>query len=159
MTIPHAFISYSHVDAEYVDRFRIHIKPIERLYKFEIWDDTRIKPGQKWKDQIRDKLTSASVVVLFLSADFFASDYVMDHEYPEALQKAHDNGVQIVAIFVSPCMYEDFEIADFQAVNPPSETLQDFQTDNAKQERIFVKAAKYVKEYLSTAASKSGTIP
>lgn len=160
-TKPHAFISYSHADDVFVKRFRVHIKPFEKMFDFEIWDDSRIRPGQKWKEEIGKKLETAAVIVIFLSADFFASDYVMTNEYPEALRKAKENDARIVAIFASPCAHDEFEISDFQAINAPDQTLQDFQDDNnaAKQERVYVSAVKAIKEYMADAAEARGRNP
>jgi len=42
------FISYSHRDTDWLERLRVHLKPLERqLPQLEIWDDARIKHGSK----------------------------------------------------------------------------------------------------------------
>lgn len=151
------FISYSHVDEDYLKRLKVHLKPLERIYAFEAWDDRRIKPGQKWKDEIESAIQRSKVIILLLSADFLASDFVMEKEYPEALRKANEEGAQIVSVFVSPCMIEEFEIGDYQAVNSPDETLQDFGSADlaAKQERIYVDAARVIRDMLKAADKDS----
>ena len=158
MSRPQAFISYSHKDSVFVDRLRVHVKPLEQIYDFVIWDDSRIKPGQLWKDQISANLQSSHVIVIVMSADFLASEFVMTNEYPVAIKAAHDRGAHIIMIFASPCLYEDFEVSDFQAINSPEETLQDYQDDNmgANQERIFVKAARSIRDYLKEADQEAG---
>jgi hypothetical protein len=42
------FVSYSHLDKEYLLDIQRHFKPF--LKKLDIWDDTKIQPGQKWKE-------------------------------------------------------------------------------------------------------------
>jgi hypothetical protein len=80
ITTPQAFISYSHEDKEYVDRLRVHLKPLEKKYKFVVWDDKKLKPGDKWKQEIINNLDKSAVVILVISADFLASDFVMEFE-------------------------------------------------------------------------------
>lgn len=36
------FISYSHKDARWLRRLRVHLKPVERAGHIELWDDTKI---------------------------------------------------------------------------------------------------------------------
>ena len=143
-----AFISYSHADKEYVDRLRLHLKPLEDKYDFEIWNDDKIKVGDKWKEEIRENLEKSTVVVLVISADFLASDFVMKYEYPEALKMAQAQGTKIVVVIASPCLFDEFEISEFQAVNSSEETLLDLEEKSADQERVFVKCARIVSRYL-----------
>ena len=143
-----AFISYSHADEEYVKRLRIHLKPLEKKHQFVIWDDTNLAAGDRWKEDILDNLERSAVIILVISADFLASDFVMEFEYPKALKLVNEKGARIVAIIASPCLYEDFEIADFQAVNSPNETLQDLESNGAAQERVFAECARIVSKYL-----------
>ncbi len=70
------FISYSHRDKEWLDRLQVHLKPLERAGIIDRWDDPRIKAGERWKVKIREALATAKVVVVLLSGDFLASDFI-----------------------------------------------------------------------------------
>ena len=39
------FFSYSHLDAAYLDRMLIHMRPVERSGAIDLWSDTKIKVG------------------------------------------------------------------------------------------------------------------
>lgn len=81
------FVSYSHVDAEWLKRLQVHLKPLERQGLVERWDDTRIAAGQKWQTEIRNAIDSAAVAILLISADFLASDFIDRDELPPLFKR------------------------------------------------------------------------
>ena len=118
------FISYSHADADILRRLQVHLVPLKRAHLHEIWDDTRIAPGQLWRDEIRKALRAAKAGVLLVSADFLASPFIMEDEVPQLLGAAADEGAVILPVIVSPCRFvETTSLSRFQSVNPPSRPL------------------------------------
>src|SRR5687767_3885641 len=118
------FVSYSHQDAEWLERFKIHLKPLEREGRIAVWDDTQIKAGEKWRSAIENSLASARAAVLLVSADFLASDFVAANELPPLLAAAEKHGCVILPLIVKPCRFTNTEgLKEFQAVNPPSRPL------------------------------------
>jgi hypothetical protein len=127
------FISYSHADKEWLDRLRRHLKPLVRD-GLDCWDDTHIRPGDDWKQEIQNALDTAQVAVLLISADFFASDFIDETELPPLLDAAKAKGVRILPVILSASRFaRNADLARFQAVNPPSRPLNDMLP--AEQER------------------------
>ncbi len=134
------FISYSHKDTKWLERIQVHLKPLEREGLIDRWDDTRIKAGKKWQEEIEKALASAKVAILLVSADFLASDFIVDNEFPPLLAAAKADGAVIIPVILSPSLFEQTDLAQFQAVNPPQRPL--IGMDREDQEQVFVKAAK-----------------
>jgi TIR domain len=70
------FFSYSHRDELLRDELAAHLKLLERQSVIRGWHDRRIDVGRDWEHAINEHLERAGVVLLLVSADFLASDYL-----------------------------------------------------------------------------------
>lgn len=121
---PNVFISYSHSDREYVDRLLVHLKPLEKEGLIDLWLDTRLRAGDRWKKEIEKALSRSTVAVLLVSADFLASDFITDNELPPLLRNAEEKGTRIVPLIAKPCRFaRDKNLRHFQAINDPKQSL------------------------------------
>jgi len=128
------FVSYSHRDKDRLKRLQQALKPIVRKENFELWDDTKISAGDKWREQIQAAIQRAHVAVLLVSIDFLASDFINENELPPLLDKAQKKDLRIVWIPIGDCMYEETEIADYQSAwspEKPLSSLNESEQDNA----------------------------
>jgi hypothetical protein len=118
------FISYSHQDSAWLERLRTHLKPLERDFKADIWDDTLIKTGSRWREEIERALDRASVAILLVSANFLASDFITGNELPPLLKAAKERGTVIIPLIISSSGYlRHKELSQLQASNTPSKPL------------------------------------
>jgi hypothetical protein len=138
------FISYSHRDSRWLEALQIHIKPLTRRRRITVWDDTQIKPGSAWKEEIRRALATAKVAVLMVSPHFLASDFITDEEVPALLAAAKEAGLTVLWFVVSACSYEETDIERYQAVLDPKKPLAGL-TD-ADADEAFVKICKEIGE-------------
>lgn len=142
------FVSYSHADSEWLQRLRVHLKPIERLGLIEVWDDTRLRAGSRWRHDIRVAIDAAKVAILLVSADFLASDFISEDELPPLLAAAERDGLVVIPVIVGPSLFNESPLAEFQAANPSSEPLSGL--PKTKRERVLVRVAKSVEETVGT---------
>jgi hypothetical protein len=140
------FISYSHLDKEYLTDIQRHFKPF--LNQIDFWDDTKIQPGQKWKNEIRNAIDETKVAILLLSTDFLGSDFISSNELPPLLESAEKDGTVILIVILKPCLFEEFnELNQFQAMNPPNHPIS--KMDNNDREELFVNLVRQTKKILN----------
>jgi hypothetical protein len=137
------FVSYSHKDKEWLEKFQIHLKPYARSGSLTFWDDTQIHAGKRWRDEINAALASAKVAVLLVSPNFLDSDFIASGELPPLLTAAERGGLKILWVPLSASSYDETEIEKFQAAWDPTNPL-DSLTSSA-QNRAWVTLCKKVK--------------
>jgi hypothetical protein len=143
------FVSYSHRDQEWLARVQTHLKVLKNLgIEVNLWDDTQIKAGDKWREEIRKALEAAKVAILLVSTDFLASDFISTDELPTLLKAAENDGATIIPLILKPCLYNKYpKLADFQAVNDPAESL--LELTEVEQDKMLVKLAERVMELIN----------
>lgn len=137
------FVSYSHVDNSYLERLKVHLRPFEKKGQIDLWVDTKIKAGEKWKEKINSALEKSVIAILLISADFMASDFIVDNELPPLLKAAEEKGKVILPVIVKPCRFtKDENLSKFQSVNDPKNPLSKLNEND--REEIYVKVADYI---------------
>ncbi|HWS84766.1 MAG TPA: toll/interleukin-1 receptor domain-containing protein, partial [Ktedonobacteraceae bacterium] len=143
-----AFISYSHKDLKYLSELRVHLTLYERMGMINSWDDTKIQPGAKWREEINKALQSAKVAILLISADFLASDFIATNELPPLLVAAEKEGATILPVILRPCLFMDTDLAQFQTVNVPSNPLS--RMAPGRRDEVWSRVAELVRDALKT---------
>jgi len=142
------FVSYSHTDLKWLRMLQDHLEPLVQQGLIQLWEDTRIKPGSNWRQEIRQAIATAKVAILLVSAPFLGSEFITKNELPPLLAAAKRDGTLILPIVVRPCLFKlSKELEQFQAVNSPDRPLSKIK--KANQEEVFVQVAKIILESLS----------
>jgi hypothetical protein len=130
------FVSYSHADSEHLARLQVHLRPFEREGFVDAWSDSRIRAGQDWRKEIQAALGRAAVAILLISADFLASDFIVEDELPPLLAAAEREGLQIVPVILKPCaVAETKALSRFQSINDPQRPV--IVLDEAETEQLW----------------------
>lgn len=140
------FVSYSHFDKEFLVDIQRHFKPF--LDKIDYWDDTKIPPGQKWKDEIQAAIKETKVAILLVSTDFLGSSFILNNELPHILAAAEDEGAVILILVLRPCYFEDFpKLNQYQTMNPPSRPISKMDTE--EKEELLVNLVRQTKRIIN----------
>ena len=135
------FISYSREDVEWLKLLRKFLGVLEREGVISFWDDSAIKPGERWEESIRQALDAACAAVLLVSQDFLASEFITRYELPRLLSDAEREGKKIFWIPISPStVFEsNREITVFEALtDDPNITLEELPEPQRKRQLVQV---------------------
>lgn len=139
------FVSYSRKDKAYLDDLKKHFKPIADRVTF--WDDSKIKGGQKWKEEIANAMSEAKVAILLLSGDFFNSEFISNEELPTLLARANSAGTKIFSVVLTHCLYEEYpQITQYHMANDPMRPMASLNKND--KEEIWVSLVRAIKENL-----------
>ncbi len=110
------FFSYSKYDRDLLDELLRQLSGLRRQGKIQAWSDADIQPGEEWDECIKAELHAADIIVLFLSPDFLATDYIWDVEIAAAMAR-HDRGEAVVIPVVArPCDWNDLPFSKLNAL-------------------------------------------
>ena len=70
------FFSYSPKDASLRDELDRHLTPLKQSGAISSWHDQEILPGSPRDEEINERLRTVDIILLLISADFLASDFV-----------------------------------------------------------------------------------
>lgn len=147
------FISYSHKDRRWLEYFRPHIKPLIRDEKIDIWDDTTISSGLEWRAEIDKAIRTARVAVLFVSAAFFSSDFIVKDELPPLIEAAQRGEILIIPVIISASRFlRDKNLSKFQAINDSANPL--IKLTKGEREDIFDRLARSIELALNSSGSR-----
>jgi hypothetical protein len=140
----HIFISYSRQDRDWLNRFKVMLKPILRSHPVSIWDDTQISPGANWKKEIEHAVATAKVAILLVSANFLHSDFIHENELLPLLRaaEAEREGPKVIWVCLTHCLFEVTELRYLQAAHNPQRPLSDLR--KSEKERVLAEIGRYI---------------
>ena len=140
------FVSYSLSDQVYLEEIKKHFKPFEDQINF--WDNSKILPGQNWRDEIALAISKTKVVILLLSADFLASDFIISNELPPLVKAAENDGAVVLKVILKPCLFEFIEeLNQYQSMNPANKPI--LKMDTIEREELYVNLVRQTQRILS----------
>jgi hypothetical protein len=151
------FISYSQRDKAWMERLKTHLKPLERDFNINVWVDTKLRSGDRWRVEIEKALAQTRVAILLISSNFLASDFINSDELPPLLKAAAKEGTIILPLLLSTSAFSLTPLSEFQAVNAPDQPL-DLLSEGQVNQTLF-QVAKRVHEIFMAPAQKAVSKP
>jgi len=111
------FISYSSRDARLKDELMTRLKPMQASAGLiECWHDRLITPGEEWDGEIKSQLEQADVILLLVSAQFLASDYIRGVEIKRAIELSEAKKARVIPIILEKCGWKTEAFSNLNAL-------------------------------------------
>lgn len=125
------FCCYAHEDEMWLRELETHLSLLKRQKIISLWHDRLVVPGTDWAKTIDTHLETASVILLFISAHFFASDYCYGVEMQHALERQEVGEARVIPILVRPVDWKDAPFAHLQTLPTDGKPLSSWQDEDA----------------------------
>src|SRR5437016_2545571 len=110
------FCSYASADEAWWQKLEIHLSLLRRQGLVALWHHRLITAGADWAHAIDHHLETASIILLFVSADFFASDYCYGFEMQRVLDRHEAGEARVIPILLRPVDWQGSLFAKLQAL-------------------------------------------
>jgi hypothetical protein len=138
------FISYSHKDETFKEELDTHFSALKRSGLVDVWHDRRIDAGTEWDDEIKAELESADIILLLVSANFLASEYIWKVEIARAMERHRAKEAKVVPVFIRSCDVKGMPFEGIQGVPRDAKPVASF-TDR---DEAYVQIAKGIRAIL-----------
>lgn len=146
------FISYSHKDEVWKDALQQQLRVLEKHSQFSVWDDRQIIMGNAWLPAIKNAISQAKVVVLLVSSDLLASEFVNLEEIPEFLKRREQEGLRIVPVIVRPCAWRTVPwLVSLQGATKDNKPLSIYALGSYELEQTFTEITEKIHNLLTEA--------
>ena len=143
---PKIFISYAHKDEKYKNEVVTMLAPLQRQGIIDIWHDRQIEEGDEWFKSISDAIEECDIALLLISMYFLNSQFIHNAELPRLLQRRKEEGLRIVPIIISPCLWQSEPILkDLQALPKDGKPVVSFRGPGER-DRIWAEIAAAIKK-------------
>ncbi len=94
------FTSYAHEDESHRDTLKKSLSVLKIRGVIEDWTDRELVGGDKWDQEINENLEKAHIIVLLVSPDFMASQYIQTKEMRRAMERFGAGEAVVVPVLV-----------------------------------------------------------
>ena len=100
------FFSYSKHDREMLEQLLKHLSLLTNQGIIAPWSDHDILPGEEWDDEIKKNLAFADIILLLVSSDFLATEYIWKVEITKAMERHEKKEARVIPVILRPCHWE-----------------------------------------------------
>ena len=152
---PTVFISYSKSNVTQRKRLESELKILknEGLLASH-WHDRMIDPGDQWDDTIQSKLAEVDVVIILVSSDALATDYINEHEIPKALELHNAGQTVVVPVILKACRWDKTALGTLHALPEKAKPLNEWPLSSAGWKSIADGLAKVFQKLMQNGGNK-----
>ena len=108
------FYCYAHEDRIFCQELDVHLAGLKRQQLLTTWYDGEIKAGAEWEQEINHHLSTADLIILFVSPHFLHSNYCYKVEMERALERHEAGTARVIPIIVRPAYWQGAPFSKLQ---------------------------------------------
>ncbi len=151
------FISYARADEKYLDPLTkaLHgrLGSLIRKNTVSLWDDRQIVAGVVAAREILQHLQSARIVLLLITADFMASQFVYSYEMDDLMKRHQAGELRVIPILLREVYWQEAPFGDLA----PLPATGDFVSSAGNKDSVFSKIAEGVRKVVDELLGSSQT--
>src|SRR5579885_1146743 len=105
-------------DRNLFEQLRKHLSAMRLQGLIDLWYDSEISPGSNVRDIVSSHISTADIIVLLISADFFASDRCAGVEMPCALEQYATRAAHIIPVLLRPIEWSGLPLEQHSPLPP-----------------------------------------
>ena len=107
------FIAFANQDRDVRDKLLRQMNLVKDRLGWNIWSSKEIKAGERWDEEIKQRLMDSEVIVLLLSTDFFNSTYIVETELPKVVEKHRLGNCHIIPVIARVCHWKETHFGEY----------------------------------------------
>ncbi len=157
---PLVFISYSKANVKQRRRLESELKVLmnEGLIRRH-WHDRMIAPGDEWHDVIQDELTRADVIILLISTEALATEYITKHEIPRAMARRQPGKIIVVPVILEPCRWQQTVLGPLNGLPEKAKAIDQWPRSSAAWNSVAEGLAAVFRDLIKSKATRKKEKP
>jgi len=99
-------ISSAPQDQQLKEQVVRHLQVLVHVAGVEVWTPEHVRAGDDWRQEGDAALDRADVVLLLISPDFLASEFLHDVEIPKLFSKRAQGGLKVIPVLIRSCLWQ-----------------------------------------------------
>ena len=125
-----------------------HLSALKRIDKISVWNDENLRGGDNWNETIKEQLRNAEVILLLISSDFIASEYIWDVEVKSAIERHYKGEAKVIPIFLRKCNFKGMPFEKLQGYPKNAMPITSF--PEREQDEAFSQVAEGIRKDIAT---------
>jgi len=97
-------IAYSDRDRDLLGELQVHLKPLQKAWMLDLWDDLRVHAGPRGAAELQRAMEATRVAVLLVSPNFLSSAFVTEHALPALLAGQEHPRAAVMCVYLRPAL-------------------------------------------------------
>lgn len=148
------FCCYAIEDQPLLGALEKHLSDLVREGYITLWSKKAMDFGKDWASEIDQRIQSAQVILLLLSADFLHSNYCYSREMREILKQHQAGRSRVIPVMLRPVSYSNPDLSEIQTLPTNGKAITNWHNRDA----AFVDVVEGIRRAIDTLPSEPAPV-